>query len=91
MYFEDCCVIYFKTKNETHNVIFMQGTKRLSDWDKNLLEIFCGNIAVAMDNIYLIDRIILKELETERHRMESEKACDALSRYVSPQIAAEIL
>lgn len=90
-YYDDRCVIYFKTKNGTNNMIFMQGTRNLTDWDKNLLEIFCGNIAVALDNIYLIDRIVQKELETERHRMETEKACEALSRYVSPQIAGDIL
>jgi class 3 adenylate cyclase len=90
-YYDDRCVIYFKTKNGTNNMIFMHGTNRLTDWDRNLLEIFCGNIAVALDNIYLIDRIVQKELEAERHRMETEKARDALSRYVSPQVAAEIL
>jgi adenylate cyclase len=72
-------------------MIFMQGTRNLTDWDKNLLEIFCGNIAVALDNIYLIDRIVQKEIEAERNRIETERACEALSRYVSPQIAADIL
>ncbi len=90
-YYDDRCVIYFKTKNGTNNMIFMQGTRNLSNWDKNLLEIFCGNIAVALDNIYLIDRIVQKEIEAERSRMETEKACEALSRYVSPQIAGDIL
>jgi class 3 adenylate cyclase/DNA-binding NarL/FixJ family response regulator len=90
-YYDDRCVIYFKTKSGTNNMIFLQGTSHLTDWDKNLLDIFCGNIAVALDNIYLIDRIVQKELETERHKMETEKACEALSRYVSPQIAGEIL
>ncbi len=90
-YLEGRCVIYFKTKNGRHNMIFMHGMKQLTAWDKNLLDIFCGNIAVAMDNIYLIDRIVQKELEAERNRMETEKACEALSRYVSPQIAGEIL
>ncbi len=91
IFLEDQCVIYFKTKNGTHNMVYMQGTRNLSAWDKNLLDIFCGNIAVALDNIYLIDRMVQKELEAERHKMETEKACEALSRYVSPQIAGEIL
>ena len=90
-YFDDRCVIYFKTKNGTNNMIFMQGTRNLTAWDRNLLDIFCGNIAVALDNIYLIDRMVQKELETERHRMETEKTRDALSRYVSPHVASEIL
>jgi len=90
-YFDDHGIIYFKTKNGTPNMIYMHGTKRLTLWDKNLLEIFCGNIAVALDNIYLIDRIVLKELESERHRVDKEKASDALSRYVSPHVANEIM
>jgi len=90
-YFDDHGIIYFKTKNGTPNMIYMHGTKRLTPWDKNLLEIFCGNIAVALDNIYLIDRIVLKELESERHRRDKEKASDALSRYVSPHVANEIM
>jgi len=90
-YFEDHGIIYFKTKNGTPNMIYMHGTKQLTAWDKNLLEIFCGNIAVALDNIYLIDRIVLKELESERHRRDKEKASEALSRYVSPHVANEIM
>lgn len=90
-YYEDRCVIYFRTKNGTKNMMFMQGTRNLSDWDRNLLEIFCGNIAVALDNIYLVERIVQHEIEAERQRLETAQARDALSRYLSPQIADDVL
>ncbi|MGE4296308.1 MAG: HD domain-containing phosphohydrolase, partial [Campylobacterales bacterium] len=37
----------------TDNLIYMEGRRKLDDWEKNLLELFCSNAAVAFDNIHL--------------------------------------
>lgn len=53
IYFPDRFVIYFCSKHDSENVIYLDGVNFLNEWDKDLIEIFCMNISVAFDNIYL--------------------------------------
>lgn len=53
IYFPDRFVIYFCSKPDSENVIYLDGVNSLNEWDKDLIEIFCMNISVAFDNIYL--------------------------------------
>ncbi len=46
-------IAYFTSAGGTENVIFMKTTNGISDWDRNLIEIFCTNISVALDNMEL--------------------------------------
>lgn len=53
LYFPDHFIIYYQSKNGAESVIYFEGVKELTDWDKNLVEIFCMNVSVAFENIYL--------------------------------------
>lgn len=53
LYFADRFVIYFCSKHGSENVIYLDGIASLSIWDRDLVEIFCTNVSVAFDNIYL--------------------------------------
>ena len=53
LYFHDRFVIYFCSKQGSENVIYIDGIPKLSLWDQDLIKVFCTNIAVAFDNIYL--------------------------------------
>jgi response regulator RpfG family c-di-GMP phosphodiesterase len=53
LYFADRFVIYFCSKHGSENVIYIDGIANLSIWDRDLIEIFCTNVSVAFDNIYL--------------------------------------
>lgn len=53
LYFSDRFVIYFCSKQGSENVIYLDGIAELSTWDRDLIEIFCTNVSVAFDNIYL--------------------------------------
>jgi len=53
LYFHDRFVIYFCSKQGSENVIYLDGISALSIWDRDLVEIFCTNVSVAFDNIYL--------------------------------------
>ena len=44
---------YFATKNDSINILYLRGRKKITDVDKELLEIFSTNISIAFDNIYL--------------------------------------
>jgi len=44
---------YFQNKLGSENMIYLEGLKSMSDWDKYLIEIYCTNVSIAFDNIYL--------------------------------------
>ncbi|MFC5452974.1 DUF3369 domain-containing protein [Paenibacillus aestuarii] len=46
-------VIYFQSKMGMENVIYMNGFKPLSEWEHYLVDIYCTNVSVAFENIYL--------------------------------------
>jgi response regulator RpfG family c-di-GMP phosphodiesterase len=49
----DHVVFYFLSNAGRDNVIYLETTGELSIFDKDLLNIFCANVAVAFDNINL--------------------------------------
>jgi response regulator RpfG family c-di-GMP phosphodiesterase len=52
-YFTDRFVIYFCSKQGSENIIYIDGIVDLSSWERNLIEVFCTNVSIAFDNIYL--------------------------------------
>ncbi|MES2297902.1 MAG: DUF3369 domain-containing protein [Pseudomonadota bacterium] len=57
LYFDDRCVIYFYSKNESANMVYLEGVHTLAQVDKRLLEVFCANTSIAIDNISLKQEI----------------------------------
>ncbi len=49
---DDVMVIYFSTKTGSKSIIYLECEKKISDFNKNLLVIFCKNISVAFEKIY---------------------------------------
>ena len=49
----DRFIIYFQSKMGMENVIYMNGFKALSEWEHYLVDIYCANVSVAFENIYL--------------------------------------
>ncbi|WP_127579389.1 DUF3369 domain-containing protein [Paenibacillus koleovorans] len=50
-----CC--YFVSKTGIENVIYFEGGRKLNDWNRYLIEIYCSNVSVAFENIYLSDEV----------------------------------
>ncbi|XEC95150.1 DUF3369 domain-containing protein [Paenibacillus tarimensis] len=46
-------VVFFQSKFGSENVIYLRGNSRLSEWDRYLIEIYCSNVSVAFENMYL--------------------------------------
>ncbi|MBN1499661.1 MAG: DUF3369 domain-containing protein [Spirochaetes bacterium] len=44
---------FFKSKNESENIIYLEKSDPIDEWEKDLIDIFCSNVAIAFDNIYL--------------------------------------
>lgn len=46
-------VVYFRSKIGAAHVVYLERTEDIDQWEKDLIDIFCTNIAIAFDNIYL--------------------------------------
>lgn len=57
MYFDKKYIAFFKSKNGVENIIFTETSKRLDKIDIELLEMFCNNVSIAFDNLYLNQEI----------------------------------
>lgn len=57
VYFPNHFVIYFRSKMGSENIIYLEGVDNVSDWDKHLIEVFCMNVSIAFDNIFLNEEI----------------------------------
>ncbi|WP_130470150.1 response regulator [Candidatus Magnetaquicoccus inordinatus] len=49
---ENVYVGYFRTRNGSLNLLFLQGSKPLNALDKKLIAIFSNNVSLAFDNAY---------------------------------------
>ena len=54
---------YFKTQNDSVNLVVLQGKQTINEIDKELLEIFSTNVAIAFDNIYLNQELVETQKE----------------------------
>lgn len=80
---------FFRSKNGTENIIFLERPVPLEDWEKNMVDIFCSNVTIAFDNIYLNQELeetqkeiifILGEL-IERRSAETRNHVRRVSEY----------
>lgn len=55
---DDAFVGYYRTCNGSENVIYLRGTSPVEKDNRNLVEIFSSNIAVAFDNIDLHKAVV---------------------------------
>ncbi len=106
-YREDCIIIYSKTKDETENVIWMENIKKLREFDKYLLDVYCTNVSIALENIKLNEEVDItqreiiytlgeiaenRSLETGYHVKRVAEYCKLLAlEYGLPEEEAEII
>lgn len=61
LYYDDHYLTYFETQGDERHVLVVkedpEQVSTLSDIDKNLIEVFCSNVGVAFENIYLNQEI----------------------------------
>jgi response regulator RpfG family c-di-GMP phosphodiesterase len=58
------CVIGFRSREHAASVIYVEGGGPLSPVDRQLIEIFCGKVAVGFDNVLLHERLGLTQRAT---------------------------
>ena len=52
-YYDGNCAVYFENRHNLSYVAYINLSRELSEWDKRLVEIFCSNVSIAFDNVYL--------------------------------------
>jgi len=92
---KETVVCYFKTHNNVENILYLHNYTPVNEIDKNLINIFLSNVAIAFDNLY--HRENLEKLVEERtFALQQEKetvarAHKVLSKYVPAQLTERIL
>lgn len=70
LYQNDCCIIYFPHKKGDHaNLLYLEGLNALNAVDRQLLQVFCAQTSIAIDNISLKQKL-LGEIEKREHTLK---------------------
>ncbi|WP_027085752.1 DUF3369 domain-containing protein [Cohnella panacarvi] len=48
---------YFRSKSGKENVIYFEGSQDLNEWNRYLIGIYCANVSIAFENIYLNEEV----------------------------------
>jgi response regulator RpfG family c-di-GMP phosphodiesterase len=62
-FYDSHFIIYFESKTGSENVIYLRGSHPLSEWDRYLIEVYCANVSVAFENLYLNEEMVNTQKE----------------------------
>ena len=65
-FLEGRTILYLRTATGREIVVLLDTTKKLSDTDRALVEVFCGRLAIAFDNVSLYDQLQEANANLER-------------------------
>ena len=54
---DNCYIGYFRSERGEETVIYLEGWRDLSELDRRMIEVFCGNVQVAYENVLLNQEI----------------------------------
>ncbi|MDR3158914.1 MAG: DUF3369 domain-containing protein [Zoogloeaceae bacterium] len=53
----DHIVLFFSYNGDQNSLMYLEGQRELSVFDRDLLDIFCANVAIAFNNIHLAEEL----------------------------------
>ncbi|MBP7653261.1 DUF3369 domain-containing protein [Candidatus Dependentiae bacterium] len=56
-FFDKYYIGYFKSEFNSDNVVFFETNRKLTEWEKRLIDIFCANVSIAYDNLNLSQQL----------------------------------
>lgn len=56
-FYDDHFTCYFESKTGRENVIYFEGSKKLDEWHRYLIEIYNSNVSIAFENLYLNEEV----------------------------------
>ncbi len=78
IYSEKGFVVFFHCRDGKPSIVFIETTVPLEPWKERLFRIFCNNISIALENIFLVEKLVKQKTEMEQMKL-------ALERYLGPQ------
>ncbi len=89
--FDDECIINLKHSLHYDSLIYLNGTTHLDDVDQQLIETFCANVAIAYDNLFLNQNIVMMEKKlvellnsaVESNAIENNEHLSLITEYLS--------
>lgn len=63
MFSASAFVQYYCSGSGSETLFFFRLTRALTAWETNLVQVFCGNVAVALDNMYLNQELVFTQKE----------------------------
>lgn len=63
MYLSNSIISHFTRQYDSEYIVFIKYGTELNSWDKNLLDVFCTNISITLDNILLNNEIEMSQKE----------------------------
>jgi response regulator RpfG family c-di-GMP phosphodiesterase len=63
VYLSNSFISHFTSQYDSEYIVFIKFGVELNKWDKNLLDIFCTNISIILDNILLNSEIEMSQKE----------------------------
>ncbi len=95
VYAESHCVLHFSDSSADENLFYVGEVCQLSDWERQLIELFCTNVAIALENVrlntelretqreivhLLADAVETRSRETGNHVKRVSKVAAALAK-----------
>ncbi|GAB1409440.1 response regulator [Desulfovibrionales bacterium] len=56
-------VRYYCSASGSETLFFFRLSRPMTSWETNLIQVFCGNVAVALDNMYLNQELVFTQKE----------------------------
>ncbi|WP_200889532.1 DUF3369 domain-containing protein [Cohnella kolymensis] len=56
-FYDNHFTCYFQSRTGMENVIYFEGSNKLNEWNRYLIEIYCSNVSIAFENIYLNEEV----------------------------------
>lgn len=63
MYLSNSVISHFTSQYDSEYIVFLKFSIELNDWDKYLIDVFCTNISLTLDNILLNGEIEMSQKE----------------------------
>lgn len=91
IYSESSTTLFFQGQGHNHMAAFLQTERPLDELDKQLLEVFCSNIVVTLDNVLLLSQLKDHAYNDQLLHIPNRLALmHALDRALASQAAGEL-
>ncbi len=88
-------ICYFKTNRCIENILYLESQKPVGKTDRDLINIFLSNVAIAFDNLYHrenLEKLVQERTsDLQREKETVARAHKVLAKYVPVQLTERIL